>query len=60
MYWLFCCHLGVGVTQNSDATLIHYVTEGKLGWTAAELAQGLERKVHARTAETGLPLLKAG
>lgn len=30
MYWLFCCHLGVGVTQNSDATLIHYVTEGKL------------------------------
>ena len=30
MYWMFCCQLGVGVTQNSDATLIHYVTEGKL------------------------------
>jgi hypothetical protein len=30
MYWLFCSQLGVGVTQNSDATLIHYVTEGSL------------------------------
>jgi len=30
MYWGFCAHLGLGVTQNSDSTLIHYVTEGKL------------------------------
>jgi len=30
MYWGFCAHIGRGVTQNSDATLIHYVTEGKL------------------------------
>ncbi|MEM7251495.1 MAG: TauD/TfdA family dioxygenase [Pseudomonadota bacterium] len=30
LYWLLCGHLGTGVTQNSDATLIHYVTEGKL------------------------------
>jgi hypothetical protein len=30
MYWGFCAHLGMGLTQNSDATLIHYVTEGKL------------------------------
>lgn len=30
LYWGFCSHLGIGVTQNSDATLIHYVTEGRL------------------------------
>ncbi|MDG2285570.1 MAG: TauD/TfdA family dioxygenase [Alphaproteobacteria bacterium] len=30
MYWGFCAHLGIGVTQNSDAGLIHYVTEGRL------------------------------
>ncbi len=30
LYWGFCSHLGTGVTQNSDATLIHYVTEGRL------------------------------
>jgi hypothetical protein len=30
MYWGFCAHLGVGVTQNSDGGLIHYVTEGRL------------------------------
>ncbi len=30
MYWGFCSHLGTGLTQNSDATLIHYVTEGIL------------------------------
>ena len=30
MYWGFCAHLGPGVTQNSDAGLIHYVTEGRL------------------------------
>ncbi len=30
MYWGFCAHLGLGVTQNSDGGLIHYVTEGRL------------------------------
>jgi hypothetical protein len=30
MYWGFCAHLGIGLTQNSDGTLIHYVTEGRL------------------------------
>ena len=30
MYWGFCAHLGLGLTQNSDGTLIHYVTEGHL------------------------------
>jgi hypothetical protein len=29
-YWGLCAHLGTGMTQNSDATLIHYVTEGRL------------------------------
>jgi len=29
-YWGLCAHLGTGLTQNSDATLIHYVTEGRL------------------------------
>lgn len=30
MYWGFCAHLGLGLTQNSDGGLIHYVTEGRL------------------------------
>jgi hypothetical protein len=30
MYWGLCTHLGTGVTQNGDATLIHYVTDGRL------------------------------
>lgn len=30
MYWGLCSHIGVGVTQNSDAGFIHYVTDGKL------------------------------
>jgi len=30
LYWGFCSHLGTGLTQNTDASLIHYVTEGKL------------------------------
>lgn len=30
MYWGLCSHLGRGVTQNGDAGLIHYVTDGKL------------------------------
>ncbi len=30
MYAGLCCHLGTLITQNSDATLIHYVTAGRL------------------------------
>ena len=30
MYWGLCAHLGTGVTQNSEAGLIHCVTDGKL------------------------------
>lgn len=30
IYWGMCIHLGTGMTQNSDASLIHYVTDGKL------------------------------
>lgn len=30
IYWGLCSHLGTGITQNSDASLIHYVTDGAL------------------------------
>jgi hypothetical protein len=30
LYWGLCTHLGTGVTQNLEAGLIHYVTDGKL------------------------------
>ena len=30
LYWGLCAHLGHGITQNSDASLIHYVTDGAL------------------------------
>lgn len=30
LYWLICIQLGTGITQNSDASLIHYVTDGVL------------------------------
>ncbi len=30
IYWGLCAHLGTGITQNSDASLIHYVTDGAL------------------------------
>jgi hypothetical protein len=30
LYWGLCTHLGTGVTQNSEAGLIHYVTDGTL------------------------------
>ncbi|MDH4145730.1 MAG: TauD/TfdA family dioxygenase, partial [Acidimicrobiia bacterium] len=29
-YWALCTQLGTGVTQNSDAGFIHYVTDGEL------------------------------
>ncbi len=30
LYWGLLAHVGNGVTQNSDASLIHYVTDGRL------------------------------
>ncbi|MBT4136436.1 MAG: hypothetical protein HOE48_00915 [Candidatus Latescibacteria bacterium] len=30
LYWGLCTHLGTGVTQNKEAGLIHYITDGKL------------------------------
>ncbi len=30
LYWGLCTHLGTGVTQNSEAGLIHYITDGQL------------------------------
>jgi hypothetical protein len=30
LYWGLCTHLGTGVTQNSEAGLIHCITDGKL------------------------------
>ena len=30
LYWGLCTHVGTGLTQNSDASLIHYVTDGAL------------------------------
>lgn len=30
LYWGLCSHLGTGITQNGDASLIHYVTDGAL------------------------------
>ncbi len=30
LYWGLCAHLGTGVTQNKEAGLIHYITDGEL------------------------------
>jgi hypothetical protein len=30
LYWGLCTHLGTGVTQNAEAGLIHYITDGAL------------------------------
>ena len=30
LYWGLCAHLGTGVTQNCEAGLIHYITDGQL------------------------------
>lgn len=30
LYWGLCSHLGTGVTQNKEAGLIHYITDGAL------------------------------
>lgn len=45
MYWGFCAHLGTGVTQNGDASLIHYVTEGRLRPSQGTRAVGNPGKV---------------
>lgn len=30
LYWGFCTHLGIGITQNSQRDLVQYVTDGRL------------------------------
>ncbi len=30
LYWGLCTHVGTGVTQNCEAGLMHYVTDGEL------------------------------
>jgi hypothetical protein len=30
LYWGLCTHLGIGITQNSQADLVQYVTDGRL------------------------------
>ena len=30
LYWSLCTYLGTGVTQNDEAGLIHYITDGQL------------------------------
>ena len=48
MYWGFCSHLGTGLTQNGDATFIHYVTDGKLRPSQGRRGVGFpkESKLH--------------
>jgi hypothetical protein len=44
MYWGFCSHLGKGLTQNGDATFIHYVTDGKLRPSQGRRGVGFPRE----------------
>lgn len=44
MYWGFCSHLGDGLTQNGDATFIHYVTDGKLRPSQGRRGVGFPRE----------------
>ena len=44
MYWGLCAHLGVGLSQNGDAGLIHYVTEGPLRPSQGTRGVGFPRK----------------
>ena len=48
MYWGLCSHLGTGLTQNGDATFIHYVTDGKLRPSQGRRGVGFpkESKLH--------------
>ncbi|MGI9613684.1 MAG: TauD/TfdA family dioxygenase, partial [Acidimicrobiales bacterium] len=44
LYWGLCSHVGTGITQNSDATLIHYVTDGALRPNQGTRGVGRPRK----------------
>ena len=48
MYWGLCSHIGLGLTQNGDATFIHYVTDGKLRPSQGRRGVGFpkESKLH--------------
>jgi len=48
MYWGLCSHIGTGLTQNGDATFIHYVTDGKLRPSQGRRGVGFpkESKLH--------------
>jgi hypothetical protein len=48
MYWGMCSHIGTGLTQNGDATFIHYVTDGKLRPSQGRRGVGFpkETKLH--------------
>ncbi|MSP68448.1 MAG: hypothetical protein EXQ96_10265 [Alphaproteobacteria bacterium] len=43
LYWGLSAHIGTGLTQNSDAGLIHYVTEGALRPNQGRRAVGFPR-----------------
>lgn len=44
MYWGLCSHIGLGLTQNGDATFIHYVTDGKLRPSQGRRGVGFPRE----------------
>jgi hypothetical protein len=48
MYWGLCSHIGVGITQNSEAGFIHYVTDGALRPSQGKRGVGFpkESKLH--------------
>jgi hypothetical protein len=48
MYWGFCSHIGTGITQNSEAGFIHYVTDGALRPSQGKRGVGFpkESKLH--------------
>ena len=45
LYWGLCTHLGTGVTQNNEAGLIHYITDGALRPQAGARQLGKPRPV---------------
>ena len=44
MYWGLCSHIGIGVTQNSEAGFIHYVTDGALRPQQGKRGVGLPKE----------------
>ena len=46
MYWGFCSHIGAGVTQNSEAGFIHYVTDGALRPQQGKRGVGLPKETN--------------